>query len=665
MASAAASVTATFNTAAANTDQLTVQLAGTGTGSVSSAPAGITCGTTCAASFATGAAVTLTATANAGSTFAGWSGGGCSGTGSCVVTLSSNTTVTATFNTSTTPTNNLTVKLAGTGTGTVSSAPSGITCGTTCTAAFATGSAVTLTAAPGTGSTFGGWSGGGCTGTTTTCTVTLSADTTVTATFNLSGTINSLNHIIFLAQENRSFDHYFGALRQYWAQNGYPDQSFDGLPQFNPATGAAPLQGPAPTNPGCDPTAPYPADCKPTASNPVPSFHLKTVCNENTSPSWNEAHVDWNLTDQVDQYNDPLLNGFVYSAAHDFRSNLAAGVPPKKDLNGNTAMGYLDGGDLNYYYFMASNFATSDRWFHPMMSRTPPNRDYLIAATSQGTVNPPGTNANDSTPLTAPTIFQELQTAGITWKVYVDPATPAQGGCAGPPYDPACLVKLSSLKNFSFGQTVVTTYPQNIAPISQYLADVQNGTLPQVALIEPATDDGTDEHGSNSDTVPTNVQTGANYVAGLINTLMQSQSWKDSAFILTFDEFGGLYDHVAPQPAVNPDGIKPLDYQPNDVCNNGSTGPTCDFTFTGYRVPLIVVSPFTKKNFVSHKVRDFTAILNLIETRFNVPALTKRDAAQVDMTEFFDFVNPPWMTPPSNVPVQNTNGTCSTDPPTP
>ena len=476
----------------------------------------------------------------------------------------------------------------------------------------------------------------------------------MTATFNLSGTINSLNHIIFLAQENRSFDHYFGALRGYWANNGYADQSFDGLPQFNPTTGAAPLQGPAPTNPGCNPNNPPPSDCVFDTNNPVPSFHLQTECNENTSPSWNEAHVDWNYNDQLGLFPPAALNGFVYSAGHDFRTM----QPPFYDVNGNTAMGYYDGSDLNYYYFMASNFATSDRWFHPVMTRTPPNRDFLIAATSGGTVYPPGTNSNDSTPLASTTIFQELQSAGITWKIYVDPTG---SGCTGPPYDPACLVNLSYVKDFAFGQTIPTTYPQNIAPISQYTTDVQNGTLPQVAQIEPATDAGFDEHGSDSDAVPTDIQSGANFVSGLINSLMQSPSWKDSAFILTYDEYGGLYDHVAPQPAVSPDGIKPVDLNSGDVCTSG-TGPLCDFTFTGYRVPLIVVSPFTKKNYVSHTVADYTAILKLIETRFNVPALTKRDAAQMDMTEFFDFVNVPWKTPPSP-PTQNTNGACSLNPP--
>jgi phospholipase C len=462
---------------------------------------------------------------------------------------------------------------------------------------------------------------------------------------------SALNHIIFLVQENRSFDHYFGALRQYWGQNGYADQSFDGLPQFNPSSGKAPLFGPSPATPGCDPTSPPPSNCAFDPNNMVSSYHLITQCIENPSPSWNEDHMDWDYNDPTGQQS-AALNGFAWAAAQDARAN----QPPFHDTNGIRAMGYYDGGDLNYYYFLASEFATSDRWFSPVMTRTHPNREYLIAATSQGYVYPIGTNSHDTALLTAPTIFQELQSAGVSWKIYVDP----QGSpCKGPPYDPACLLKLSYVQNFQWGQTIRSQYPQNIAPISQYFTDQQNGTLPQVAQIEPASYAGFDEHPSDADTQPNDIQLGANYVASLINGLMGSSSWKDSAFILTFDEFGGLYDHVPPQPAVSPDGIKPVDLQPGDLCTQAS-GPTCDFVYTGYRVPLIVVSPFTKKNYVSHSIADETAILKLIEARFNLPALTKRDAAQIDMTEFFDFTNPPWATPPSP-PSQNTNGACYLD----
>ena len=143
----------------------------------------------------------------------------------------------------------------------------------------------------------------------------------------------------------------------------------------------------------------------------------------------------------------------------------------------------------------------------------------------------------------------------------------------------------------------------------------------------------------------------------VMNGLMASPSWKDSVFILTYDEAGGLYDHVPPQPAVNPDGIAPMDLLPGDICTTPG-GANCDFNYTGFRVPLIVVSPFTKKNYVSHTVADYTAILTLIEKRFGISALTQRDAAQMDMTEFFDFQNVPWATPPTP-PAQATGGVCS------
>ena len=475
-----------------------------------------------------------------------------------------------------------------------------------------------------------------------------------------SGSLQSVNHIIVFAQENRSFDHYFGALRGYWAQNGFPDQSFDGLPQFNPATGIAPLQGPVPAIAGCDPTQPYPQSdvCVPDTTNQISSYHFASECQEEQSPFWNESHVDWDYNDPEGN-NPAALNGFVISAANDARQQ----SPTLMDTNGIRAMGYFDGSDLNYYYFMASNFATSDRWFSPVMDRTQINRMYLLAATSAGHAYP---LVAPETPLAVTTIFEELQNAGITWKIYVDPAGTS---CPTDP-TPACLYNYSYINQFAYGSTILnsSTLSQNLVPISQFTTDVQNGTLPQVALIEPASADGLDEHPSDYDTSsPTNVQPGAQYAASLINALMTSSSWSDSAVIFTYDESGGFYDHVSPQPMPSPDGIAPMDLVAGDICDSTGTtgGATCNFTYTGYRLPMIVISPFAKKNYVSHAVYDYTAILTLIEKRFGVAALTKRDAAQADMSaDFFDFVNVPWATPPTP-PAQVMTGQCTLTPPTP
>lgn len=185
--SAARNVVATFNTVAAPTTfALAVSRGGTGTGTVTSAPAGISCGATCNANFSSGTSVTLTAAPAQGSTFAGWTGA-CTGTAtSCVVPMTQARSVGATFNTAPvgpTPSYLLSVSTSGSGAGTVSSNPAGISCGATCSASFTSGTSVTLTAAPANGSVFGGWSGA-CSGTASTCTVPMNAAANVGATFN-------------------------------------------------------------------------------------------------------------------------------------------------------------------------------------------------------------------------------------------------------------------------------------------------------------------------------------------------------------------------------------------------------------------------------------------------------------------------------------------------
>ncbi|MGE0453570.1 MAG: FG-GAP-like repeat-containing protein [Vicinamibacteria bacterium] len=184
---AARSVTATFDALPPQTFPLAVTKAGTGGGTVSSTPAGISCGSDCSEDYASGTVVALTATPDAGSAFAGW-GGACSGTGACTVSMSAARSVTATFNKLRFT---LTVSKSGLGLGSVSSSPAGINCGTLCSGASASfdhGTTITLSASPALSplSAFDGWSGGGCSGTGP-CTVTLTANTTVTARFRLLG----------------------------------------------------------------------------------------------------------------------------------------------------------------------------------------------------------------------------------------------------------------------------------------------------------------------------------------------------------------------------------------------------------------------------------------------------------------------------------------------
>lgn len=597
--------------------QITVAIAGSGT--VTSTPSGINCPGTCTANFTPGTPVTLAATAASGFQFAGF-GGACSGQ-TCELVLSGNQSVAATFNASAAQ-----VSVLISGNGTVTSNPAGINCPATCSADFNSGSSVTLTATPASGSTFAGFSGA-CTGAT--CQLTPSAGQTaaVTATFATAGQkqdISAINHIIVMLQENRSFDEYFGHLPDYWKANGFPQASngttFDGEP-----SSASNVDDTGAT---------------------VNAYKIATACTENPSPSWDEDHVDRNRNDSTSP-NTATMDGFVHTAGKD-----AVGFG-FYDVLGHRAMGYFTGDQLNYYYFMASSFATSDRWFSPVMSRTQPNRMYLYAATSEGHVYP---LAPGSPQLTSRTIFQLLQNQGISWKIY---AHPDKNGCS----TPSCLYAQSYLNQFAYGQYVINHMPSQFAPISQLLSDMRNGTLPQVAFVEPASETALDEHSSDDDvTNPPNVQSGAAYVANIINTLMTSPSWKDSVFILSYDEFGGFYDHVPPHSATPPDAIEyPTDLQSNsrgtDICYGNTSNPVCGFFFTGFRVPLIVISPFTKKNYVSHTTADYTAILKFIETRFGLPSLSARDAAQPDMTEFFDFGNAPWKTPPTP-PAQARNLAC-------
>ncbi|TMM13703.1 MAG: hypothetical protein E6G01_14205 [Actinobacteria bacterium] len=172
------------------------------------------------------------------------------------------------------------------------------------------------------------------------------------------------------------------------------------------------------------------------------------------------------------------------------------------------------------------------------------------------------------------------------------------------------------------------------ATIDQYYADAKAGTLPQVAFVDPifigSSNTETDEH------PPSNIQVGEQFSASVINSLMASPNWHDSALFFTYDEHGGFYDHVPSPAAPAPDSIPPP----------SGSGP---WTFNNYgiRVPAIVVSPYAKPHFVSKVVNDHTSILRFIELRFGLSTLTNRDAHANPMLEFFNFSHPAFASPPT------------------
>jgi len=173
------------NTACATTAStvgLAVIKVGVGGGTVTSAPEGINCGASCSASYSGGTGVTITAQADPGSSFSGWSGGGCGAAGTCTVMLMASTVVMATFDQAVA----LVVSKTGAGSGNVTSQPAGIACGATCSAGYPSGTQVTLTATPDAGSTFTGWTDGGCSGTGA-CIIALTAATAVGAAFQSLG----------------------------------------------------------------------------------------------------------------------------------------------------------------------------------------------------------------------------------------------------------------------------------------------------------------------------------------------------------------------------------------------------------------------------------------------------------------------------------------------
>ncbi len=288
------------------------------------------------------------------------------------------------------------------------------------------------------------------------------------------------------------------------------------------------------------------------------------------------------------QYNDGRMDGFVYALN-------------QRNQDGRLAMGFYDDRDIPYYWSLADEFVLFDRFFTSANGGSFANHVYWVSGV-------PGNERDEEEGLgDLPTIFDLLQEQGISWKFYVQN------------YDPEITYR--TVENFPPNRAAqviwvpLLNYPRfiddpelssHIVDMDEYYEDLQNGTLPAVAFMAPS---GPSEH------PPQHPRSGQTLVRTLINELMRSDSWSTSAFLLTYDDWGGWYDHVPP--------------------------PQVDDYGYGFRAPALLVSPYARQGYVDSTVLDFTSMLRFIEDNWGLESLAERDANANSIASAFDFTVEP------------------------
>jgi phospholipase C len=276
-----------------------------------------------------------------------------------------------------------------------------------------------------------------------------------------------------------------------------------------------------------------------------------------------------------------------------------------KSPSGPVSMGYWDRGDQPFYYSVAEIFPIADRYFCSVLGQTYPNRRYLMAATSMGQVDDTFTNQYPPNG----TIFDKLNKAGVTWRDYYTTL-------------PTALLYPKLYQKY---------HGTRILPVTQFFTDAAAGKLPGFCYVEP-------NYGNQSEEDPQNIVEGEAFVAQVLDALISGPGWAKTLLIWVYDEHGGYYDHVPPPPAIPPDNIPPA-VPPGESTYNG-------FAQYGFRVPCAFISPWARPRYVSHKVFDHGSICALVEAKWNLPAMTYRDANANNMLDMLDLRQPAFLTPP-------------------
>jgi len=371
-----------------------------------------------------------------------------------------------------------------------------------------------------------------------------------------------IQHIVFIIKENRTFDHYFG------------------------------------TFPGADGVTSGPI----STGDRVPLRHAQDRMPHDIGHEWNDAHTA------------------MHGGRMD-RFDLVASAITENEILSMTQ--FLDA-DIPSYWSYAEHFALGDHMFSSLAGASFPNHLYTIAAQAGGAITNAdsprwGCDADEAADVEVmdahgnkarrypcfdfPTVADSLERAGISWRYYAP--VEGQAGYIWSSLDAIRHIRLTPLWN------------QRVLPFGTFVADAQSGALPAVSWLVP--DFADSEHPTVGRFAGTSqsvsVCVGENWTVEQVNAIMQGPDWPTTAIVITWDDFGGFYDHVPP--------------------------PAADQFGYGPRVPLIVISPYAKEGFVSHTIYEFASVLRLIETRFNLAPLTTRDAIANSLLDLFDFSKAP------------------------
>jgi len=363
--------------------------------------------------------------------------------------------------------------------------------------------------------------------------------------------LNQIQHVVFIIKENRTFDNYFGT-----------------FPGADGATSGVMSNG-----------------------QQVPLTHEPDSLPHDLCHLWQCA---------IDAIAGGKMNGFNID-------------------NGSLAYTQFIESDIPNYFAYARQFVLADHMFSSLHGPSFPNHLYTIAAQSGGVIDLPspdqgpsgawGCDAPSSTTVTVlsangtptksfpcfdfQTLADRLQSANVSWKYYAPGK--GQSGYIWSAYD-----AINHIRNSS-------AWADHVVPDTQFVTDATNGNLPSVSWLTTSME--LSEH------PPQSACNGENWTVQQINAIMQSPDWKSTAVFLTWDDYGGFYDHVPP--------------------------PVLDVYGLGPRVPLLIISPFAKSGYVSHTNYEFSSVLKFIEERFNLQPLTLRDTEANDMSDSFDFSQTP------------------------